>query len=97
MLFVAIHGARIQDRDGAGGWVHYALLSGVRTALVEVEMLDLHIRPDATTPVAAQLALGVVAEVRECQLDWCELSAGGYKGWARKGAYWGVQPEEIFE
>ena len=30
---------KVQDRDGAGGWVHYALLSGVRTVLIESEML----------------------------------------------------------
>ena len=91
------HWRRVQDRDGAGGWVHYSLLSGVRTAIVEVDLLNLYARPDSSTQVNAQLALGVVAEVRECLPDWCELSAGGYRGWARKGSYWGVLPEEVFE
>ncbi len=91
------HWRRVQDRDGAGGWVHYSLLSGVRTAIVEVDLLNLHARPDPSTPVNAQLSLGVVAELRQCQTDWCELSAGGYRGWARKGAYWGVQAGEVFE
>jgi SH3-like domain-containing protein len=91
------HWRRVQDRDGAGGWVHYSLLSGVRTAIVEVELLNLHARPDPSSQVNAQLSLGVVAEVHECQTDWCELSAGGYSGWARKGAYWGVHPQEVFE
>jgi SH3-like domain-containing protein len=77
--------------------VHYSLLSGVRTAIVEVDLLNLHARPDPSTPVNAQLSLGVVAELRQCQTDWCELSAGGYRGWARKGAYWGVQAGEVFE
>ena len=39
------HWRRVQDRDGAGGWVHYALLSGVRTAIVEVDLLNLYARP----------------------------------------------------
>jgi len=91
------HWRRVQDRDGAGGWVHYALLSGVRTALVEVDMLNLHAQPYPSTQVVAQLSLGVIAEVRQCQAEWCELSAGGYKGWARKGDYWGVQPQDVFE
>lgn len=91
------HWRRVQDRDGAGGWVHYSLLSGVRTAIVEVDMLNLHARPDPSTPVNAQLSLGVVAEVRKCEAEWCELSAGGYKGWARKGTYWGVKPQDVFE
>lgn len=91
------HWRRVQDRDGAGGWVHYSLLSGVRTAIVEVDLLNLHARPDPGTPVNAQLSIGVVAELRQCQAEWCELSAGGYRGWARKGAYWGVDPDEVFE
>lgn len=91
------HWRRVQDRDGAGGWVHYSLLSGVRTAIVEVELLNLHARPDASAQVTAQLSMGVVAELRECQLEWCELTAGGYRGWARKGAYWGVEPQDVFD
>lgn len=91
------HWRRVQDRDGAGGWVHYSLLSGVRTAIVEVDVLTLHARPDPSTQVTAQLLLGVVAELRQCQLGWCELSAGGYRGWAPKGGYWGVRPDEVFE
>jgi SH3-like domain-containing protein len=91
------HWRRVQDRDGAGGWVHYSLLSGVRTAIVEVDLLNLHARPDPGTPINAQLSIGVVAELRQCQAEWCELSAGGYRGWARKGAYWGVDPDEVFE
>ncbi|MGR3493482.1 MAG: SH3 domain-containing protein, partial [Shimia sp.] len=29
------HWRRVQDRDGMGGWVHYALLSGARSVIVE--------------------------------------------------------------
>jgi len=28
------HWRRVEDQDGAGGWVHYSLLSGVRSVLV---------------------------------------------------------------
>ena len=91
------HWRRVQDRDGAGGWVHYALLSGVRTAIVEVDSLKLYARPDPSTQVNAELKLGVVAELRRCDAVWCELSAGGYRGWARKGQFWGVKPDEVFD
>ncbi len=50
------HWRRVQDRDGAGGWVHYALLSGVRTVLVEEDMLTVHARPDTRAPVTAAFA-----------------------------------------
>ncbi|MFP7675344.1 SH3 domain-containing protein [Marivita sp. S0852] len=91
------HWRRVQDRDGAGGWVHYALLSGVRTVIIEVDVLNLYARPDQSAQINAQLSMGVVAEVRKCEPDWCELSAGGYRGWARKGSFWGVEPGEVFE
>ncbi|TDK43872.1 SH3 domain-containing protein [Antarcticimicrobium luteum] len=89
------HWRRVQDRDGAGGWVHYALLSGVRTVLVEQDMLAVHARADDATPVIARFELGVVARLGECSHDWCRISAGGYRGWTRKSNLWGVDPDEI--
>lgn len=89
------HWRRVSDRDGAGGWIHYSLLSGVRTIIVEEDLLDLRTRPDAKAPVRAQLQNGVVAHLGDCSIDWCQLEAGGYKGWAPKTAMWGVGPDEI--
>ncbi|MFD3188945.1 SH3 domain-containing protein [Sedimentitalea sp. HM32M-2] len=89
------HWRRVQDRDGAGGWVHYALLSGVRTVLVEKDMLPVHARPDPQSPVNAAFELGVVARLGKCLDDWCRISAGGYRGWAEKRHLWGVLPDEL--
>ncbi|WP_297771027.1 SH3 domain-containing protein [uncultured Roseovarius sp.] len=90
------HWRRVRDRDGAGGWVHYTLLSGVRTASVEVEMLDLLTDPDPGAMVVARLEQGVIARVEECEPDWCALVAAGYDGWARKSALWGIGDQETF-
>ncbi|WP_244615016.1 SH3 domain-containing protein [Pukyongiella litopenaei] len=97
LMITAEHGhwRRVQDRDGAGGWVHYALLSGARTVLVEQDMLRLHARPDPASPVVAALELGVVARLGECDPAWCRVSAGGYRGWTLKDHLWGVRPGEI--
>ena len=89
------HWRRVEDRDGMGGWVHYSLLSGTRTVLVEQDMLELHVRPDPKAPVAAALEIGVVARLGECDPEWCELRSGGFKGWAPKSRIWGVAPDEI--
>lgn len=89
------HWRRVQDRDGAGGWVHYALLSGVRTVLVEQDMLQLHARPDRQSPTTAAFEMGVVARLGRCNSGWCRISAGGYRGWASKKALWGVRPDEL--
>lgn len=89
------HWRRVQDRDGAGGWVHYALLSGVRTVLVEKDMMPVHARPDPQTPLVAAFELGVVARLGTCGPEWCKVSAGGYRGWAQKEHLWGVDKDEI--
>ncbi|MEP2784627.1 MAG: SH3 domain-containing protein [Pseudoruegeria sp.] len=89
------HWRRVRDRDGAGGWVHYSLLSGSRTVIVEQEKIMLHGRPDTRSSEVAVLETGVVARLGECNDDWCRLSAAGYRGWARKETLWGVKPEEI--
>ncbi len=89
------HWRRIRDRDGEGGWVHYALLSNTRTVIVDRAMLDLHSRPSEDMPVVARLEAGVIARLDKCTPGWCRLIADGYKGWAPKVALWGVAPNEI--
>lgn len=91
------HWRRVRDRDGASGWVHYSLLSGVRTVLVEKDMTELRARPDPAAPVVARLELGVVARLKACKAQWCRLDAGGFKGWAPRSLLWGVRPGEIIE
>lgn len=89
------HWRRVQDREGQGGWIHYSLLSGVRTVIVEKDMLPLHMRPDAEAPITAALESGVIARLGKCGPEWCQLRSGGYRGWAPKSRLWGVGPQEI--
>ncbi len=88
------HWRRVTDREGVGGWMHYAMLSGVRTVIVDAEVLPLRAKPQESATIVAQVEAGVVARLGDCEPDWCELSAGGYKGWAPKSLLWGVAPDE---
>lgn len=99
VMVVAEHGhwRRIIDRDGAGGWVHYTMLSGVRTVIVEADMLPIMTRPDPGTMVRAQAERDVIAEVKQCRAGWCEIEAGGYRGWVDAAGLWGVGPGETIE
>lgn len=99
LIITAEHGhwRRVEDRDGMGGWVHYTLLSGTRTVLVEKDMLKLLSRPVADAQVVAVLEYGVVARIAHCDRDWCQLKSGGYKGWAPKDRLWGVTAEEMID
>ena len=88
---------RVEDSEGAGGWVHYSLLSGVRTALVTLDMAELHDEPTDTATVVAQAELGVIGRILECQPDWCRVSFDGMRGWIRTSAIWGVKEGEIVD
>ena len=88
---------RVEDAEGMGGWVHYILLSGVRTALVTAEMAEFHSSPDAGSDVVFKAEAGVIGRILECQPDWCRLSVEGDKGWLPKADMWGADPGEIVE
>lgn len=89
------HWRRVEDKDGAGGWVHYALLSGVRTALVTQDMLELRTRPNPDADIVARAEAGAILRLNECEPDWCRVSGGGQRGWVPKTAIWGVDATEI--
>ncbi|MBF9034594.1 hypothetical protein HKCCE2091_10105 [Rhodobacterales bacterium HKCCE2091] len=91
------HWRRVVDRDGQGGWMHYALLSGERTAIVETDMVELRQRPDTGAPVRAQAERGVIGRLQECREGWCLISTGGYRGWVPQNALWGTDPGEVIE
>jgi len=91
------HWRRVRDRDGQGGWVHYSLLSGVRTVVIESDLLALYVEPNDQTRITAYLELGVVARMGTCDLTWCWIKVDGHQGWAQKTALWGVKPDEIRE
>ncbi|WP_189413431.1 SH3 domain-containing protein [Neogemmobacter tilapiae] len=91
------HWRRIEDLDGAGGWIHYSLLSGVRTVMVVEDMVELRAKADRESEAVAQAERGVIGKVIECNVDWCRIAAGGEKGWLRKTSLWGVDAEEIIE
>ncbi|WP_305289299.1 SH3 domain-containing protein [Paracoccus wurundjeri] len=91
------HWRRVEDKDGAGGWIHYALLSGVRTAVVVQDMAELRARPNPDSDVVARAESGAIVKLGECNPDWCSISGGGERGWVPKTDIWGADPGEIRE
>lgn len=91
------HWRRVEDRDGQGGWVHYSLLSGARTVIVDSELVSLRMYPDEESTETARLEQGVIARLGDCTPAWCRVTAGGYRGWAKREALWGLGEGEIRE
>ena len=90
------HWRRVEDTDGAGGWVHYSLLSGVRSVLISEDMAQAYSQPDDKSDVVFQSELGVIGKLLQCLPDWCRISVEGEKGWLKKPAIWGVDATEIY-
>jgi SH3-like domain-containing protein len=89
---------RIRDSDGTEGWVYHSLLSGKRTAVVQMksktDLAQLYGKPDDKSAVTAQLQVGVLATVKHCTGSWCEISGDGFEGWVQQNELWGVYPNE---
>jgi SH3-like domain-containing protein len=92
---------RIRDSDGSEGWVYHSLLSGKRTATVQMkaktDLAPLYAKPDDKSGVTAQLQVGVLGTVKRCTGLWCEFSGDGFDGWIAQNELWGVYPNEKFE
>jgi SH3-like domain-containing protein len=88
---------KIEDPDGAQGWMLVHLLSDTRTAVVTGDapraMRD---APDDGAAIVYRAEPGVVGRLSRCEGDWCLLDVGGRKGFIRKAHVWGVDPQESF-
>lgn len=91
------HWRRIRDIEGASGWIHYTLLSGVRMGLVQEETVDLHARSNISSRLIAQAEKGALLRLIQCNISWCKVTADSRKGWLLKSGLWGVTSNEILE
>jgi SH3-like domain-containing protein len=92
---------RIRDAEGAEGWVHHALLSSRRTALIapasKEKSFSVFESADARSRVTAELQPGVLAAVRHCKSGWCRISGERFDGYIEQTRLWGVYPNETIE
>ncbi|MBC8792227.1 MAG: hypothetical protein C6Y20_11520 [Tagaea sp. CACIAM 22H2] len=91
---------RVRDREGTEGWVHQSMLTGRRTAVVLGDsgtLVELKRRAEAAAPGLARVEAGVIANLIECQGDWCRVEAGGFRGWLERTHIWGVYAQETLK
>jgi SH3-like domain-containing protein len=97
---------KVRDVDGAEGWISANMLAGEpRFGVVRAKPAKggagwaIKRRPDAKAATIALAQAGVIAQVRRCPnaQAWCEIKAGGRKGWIERAALWGVYPGEVIK
>lgn len=86
----------VRDPEGVQGWVHTAVLTSRRTLIVRGGEQVLRRSPDPAAQPVARLESGVVGTIRSCEAasDWCQVQAGGYRGYLPREAFWGVYRDE---
>jgi len=86
---------KVRDWKGTTGWVHRSMLSSkYRWIIVRTNTEPLHREARAEAPVIARLSSKVVGRLKQCRDDWCEVTVNGIQGWVKRGAIWGVYPDE---
>ena len=97
---IATYGSwrRVRDVDGTTGWVSQMMLSEARTVLVTGKVhAAIRAQPYPTAPLLAWADPGVVAKLKACKPQFCEIVADGLRGWIEKSRIWGVDSGEIID
>ena len=81
---------RVRDPDGDEVWMQARMLSATRTVLV-VRDVELKRRPSGDAASKARVKQGVIAELGDCEDDWCEIEIDRQSGWVAKSELWGTE------
>lgn len=89
---------KVEDPDGAQGWMLVTLLSDRRTGIVKPgEPRNIHSKADADSPVRYRAEQGVVGRLEKCDGSWCRIRIGKREGWIARSDIWGAAEGEIFD
>jgi len=88
---------RVRDMDGEIGWIHMALLSRERTAVVSGKgEVEVHSAADASSKPVAEAQPGAIGILRRCGPAACRVRFDGAEGWVERARLWGVHAGEQF-
>ena len=88
---------KVEDPDGAQGWMQANMLSEQRTGMVRGDIAPMRARPEAEAAIVWRAAPGVVGKLRRCRDGWCDFDVKGRRGWIEATQLWGVAPGETVE
>tara|TARA_B100000686_G_scaffold226903_1_gene234204 strand:+ start:223 stop:741 length:519 start_codon:yes stop_codon:yes gene_type:complete len=88
---------QVRDVEGTAGWIHRALLSGKRSALVLPPERVFRSAPEENATALFRAAPGVMVYLLSCDGSWCYTEHGETKAWVGQKELWGVYPDEVIE
>jgi SH3-like domain-containing protein len=83
---------RVKDMDGEIGWIHVALLSRDRTAMIAAGA-DAQVRSsaEAGSDIVAEAKPGAIGKLVDCGPSACEVRFDEASGWIDRDRLWGVR------
>jgi SH3-like domain-containing protein len=81
---------RIEDPDGARGWMHVRLLKDEATAMVRGATAPMRLAPDPAARILYRAEPGVVGRVSDCGNGWCAFDVNGQRGFIEARTLWGA-------
>ena len=80
----------VRDHEGTKGWMHRALLSTHRTAVIVDGVQTMRESPSSSAPAILRAEAGVIADFLDCEGRWCRITLAGEEGWVPESALWGA-------
>jgi len=80
---------KIKDFENNTGWIHTVLLSKKKSAINIKNNSVLYKKPTIFSEPIAKLEAGRLMLIKKCQVEWCKVTSGNYKGWIVKNFLWG--------
>ena len=80
---------KIRDFENNTGWIHIALLTKKKSALNKKNNSILFKKPTIYSKPIAKLETGRLVLINKCNLKWCKITSGNFKGWIDKNYLWG--------
>jgi SH3-like domain-containing protein len=90
---------KIQDADGADGWIHQNMIERRRSVVVTGQKRALLKKPETTANVIAHIEPDVCARLLEIRGDWIRVKVGHLTGWLLRDHVWGLlegEKDKIF-
>lgn len=81
---------RVRDSEGTTGWMHSALLSGSRTAIITGSIRTLYTEPSVSARGVLRAEPGVISALEICENGWCQIDIMGREGWIPQEHLWGT-------
>ena len=81
---------KVRDHENNSGWIHISQLSKKKAAITIDDDLILFSNSTIYSNPIAVLKKGRHVKVNKCNVAWCKIKTGEFKGWLQKKGLWGL-------